>query len=36
MRQRRELPEPINISAGAIGWRESDIAAWLDARERRA
>jgi predicted DNA-binding transcriptional regulator AlpA len=33
MRQRREFPEPITISAGAKGWRERDVAAWLVARE---
>ncbi len=36
MRQRREIPEPIQISAGAKGWRESDIAQWLLEKEHRA
>ncbi len=32
MRKRGDLPDPIAISLGARGWRESDIAAWLVAR----
>ena len=34
MRQRHEFPEPVQISRGAIGWRESDVQAWLDAKSR--
>ncbi len=36
MQKRGELPSPLRISAGAVGWRESTIAAWLDEREREA
>jgi len=38
MRQRGDLPEPIRISPGAVGWREADIEAWITARaaERRS
>lgn len=32
LRQRGEFPEPVRLSAGAVGWRRSDIAAWLDGR----
>jgi predicted DNA-binding transcriptional regulator AlpA len=28
------LPEPIQISKGAKGWRESTIQQWLSERER--
>jgi prophage regulatory protein len=33
-RQRRlgQFPEPIRLSPGCVGWRESDIQAWLAAR----
>jgi len=24
------IPRPIRITPGRIGWRESDVAAWLD------
>ena len=33
MRRRGELPQPLRISAGAVGWRESTISEWLDQRE---
>lgn len=33
MRRRGELPEPIRISAGRVGWREDVVAAWLESRE---
>jgi prophage regulatory protein len=32
MRQRGELPEPIRLSPGRVGWRTSDIEAWLASR----
>jgi prophage regulatory protein len=31
-RQRGTFPEPVKISAGRLGWRASDLSAWLDAR----
>ena len=33
MRQRGQLPQPIRVSPGRVGWRESDIVAWLATRE---
>lgn len=36
MRRRKELPEPLRISRGAVGWRESTIKQWLDEREAEA
>ncbi len=32
MRRRGEMPEPIRLSPGRVGWRESDIERWLVAR----
>lgn len=31
-RQRGTFPEPVKISARRLGWRASDLSAWLDAR----
>jgi prophage regulatory protein len=31
-RQRGTFPEPVKISVGRHGWRESDINAWLNSR----
>lgn len=37
LRRRGDLPEPIRLSPGCVGWRTSDVDAWLAARaERRA
>ena len=36
MRQRGELPEPLRLSAGAIGWRVATINQWLVRREEEA
>ena len=33
LRARKEFPEPIQISPGAVGWRESDVQAWLKSRK---
>lgn len=27
------FPRAVKLSARAVGWRESDIAAWLDSRQ---
>ncbi|MBU3261729.1 AlpA family transcriptional regulator [Roseovarius sp. PS-C2] len=27
-----EFPKPIKLGKRAVGWRESDIAAWLESR----
>ena len=32
MRRRGDFPAPIALSPGRIGWRETDLAAWLDQR----
>jgi prophage regulatory protein len=32
--QRKKFPAPISISDHAVGWRESDIQAWIEARVR--
>jgi prophage regulatory protein len=34
LRKRGELPPPIRVSPGAVGWRADEIDAWLGARER--
>lgn len=36
LRQRGELPEPIRLSPGCVGWRLSDIDAWLASRPDRS
>ena len=33
MVRRDELPRPIAISCGRVGWRESTFERWLDVRE---
>jgi prophage regulatory protein len=35
LRRRGDLPEPIRLSPGCVGWRASDIDAWLAARPER-
>jgi predicted DNA-binding transcriptional regulator AlpA len=35
LRQRRDIPAPIQISSGVVGWRRSDIEAWLEKRSIR-
>ena len=30
--QRKRFPKPIQISPGRVGWAESQIRAWLEAR----
>lgn len=27
-----KFPRPVQLSANAVGWRESDIDAWLESR----
>ncbi len=31
--QRGEFPKPVKISAKAVAWRQSEVAAWIQARE---
>jgi prophage regulatory protein len=33
MMARGDFPKPVRIGARAVGWRESDIVAWLDSRK---
>ncbi|MCC6000502.1 MAG: AlpA family transcriptional regulator [Pararhodobacter sp.] len=33
---RGEFPQPVALGARLVGWRESDIDAWLAAREVQA
>jgi predicted DNA-binding transcriptional regulator AlpA len=35
MRHRGELPEPVRLSPGAVGWPATQIQEWLDARDRQ-
>lgn len=30
------FPTPVQLGARAIGWKRSDVQAWLDSRQRRA
>jgi prophage regulatory protein len=30
------FPKPMKLGAKKVAWRESDVAAWLDARKPRA
>lgn len=32
LRRKGGFPEPIRLSDQAVGWRRSDVAAWLEAR----
>ena len=36
MRRRGEIPEPIRVSRGAVGWRQTTLRDWLDRREVEA
>lgn len=33
--QEDRFPAPIRIGSRAIGWKRSDVLAWLDSRQRR-
>lgn len=33
---RGEFPQPVALGTRLVGWRESDIEAWLQAREVKA
>ena len=33
LRRRGDLPEPIRLSPGCVGWRSSEIERWLERRE---
>lgn len=31
-----EFPRPVALGARLVGWRETDVQAWLEARETKA
>ena len=33
--RRGEFPKPVMLGSRAIGWRESDVAAWIASRPER-
>ncbi len=33
--KRGEFPQPIKLGARLVAWRESDVNAWLEARETK-
>ena len=34
--QHGEFPKPVALGARLVGWRESDLTAWLEARTEKA
>lgn len=34
--KRGDFPAPLQLSARAVGWRRSDVEAWLASREQKA
>jgi len=34
--KRGEFPLPVKLGMRIVAWRESDLSAWLESRERRA
>jgi prophage regulatory protein len=34
--KRGEFPQPVALGARLVGWKESEIQAWLEAREVKA
>lgn len=34
--KRGEFPQPVKLGARLVAWRESDVNAWLEARETKA
>lgn len=34
--KRGDFPQPVKLGARLVAWRESDITAWLEARETKA
>lgn len=34
--KRGEFPKPVALGARLVGWRESDVTAWLEARTEKA
>ena len=33
---KKQFPKPVQLSERSVGWRESDITAWLESRTTRA
>ncbi len=33
--QKGSFPKPVGLGSRLVGWRESDIAAWIEAREEK-
>ena len=33
--KRGDFPQPVKLGARLVAWRESDVSAWLDSREKR-
>ncbi len=33
--KRGEFPRPVKLGTRLVAWRESEISAWLDSREKR-
>jgi prophage regulatory protein len=31
----KKFPAPVELSSNAVGWRESDVEAWLGSRKAR-
>lgn len=34
--KRGEFPQPVKLGARIVAWREADVSAWLERRQRRA
>jgi prophage regulatory protein len=34
MMARGDVPRPVRLGKRAVGWRESDLIAWLESREQ--
>ena len=34
--KRGEFPQPVKLGTRLVAWRQSDVTAWLEARETRA
>lgn len=32
----KEFPEPVMLGKRAVGWRESDLTAWVQSRQKRS
>lgn len=32
----KEFPEPVKLGKRAVGWRESELTAWVQSRQKRS